>query len=300
MQISVIIPAYNHDMYINAAIKSVVEQSFDDFELIVINDGSTDKTEDAILEFNDKRIKYISQKNRGAHNTINKGIEIAESDYISILNSDDLYCPDRLEKCLHHLEKNRDTSVVITEVEGITTEGIPITYQKTPPTEAWLKWYEESLEFFEHTDFLLCSFAKNLLITTSNYFMRKSVFQKVGKFRGLRYAHDWDMLLRTAQHCKVHLMRDVQLKYRIHEANTIHEDNSEAKVKFEVNWLIADNIRRLRKKIDVFKLAYAIKRNHYIHSELLSLLLMINNVSPFEKLLDFQNATTLQMMELLS
>ena len=74
MQVSVIIPAYNHEKYITDAINSVLNQSYQDFELIIINDGSTDSTEEKILSIHDQRIKYISQKNSGAHSAINCGI----------------------------------------------------------------------------------------------------------------------------------------------------------------------------------------------------------------------------------
>lgn len=300
MKISVIIPAYNHEMYIGAAIKSILKQSFEDFELIIINDGSTDNTEKEILKFDDSRITYIYQKNQGAHNTLNKGIDLANGDYISILNSDDIYNHNRLERCIKFLENRKECSIVITEVEGINSVDISVAKSKLPHTEAWLRWYDEALHFYENREFLICAFAHNILITTSNLFMRKQVFEEVGKFRKLRYAHDWDMLLRFSQSCNVHLMRDVLLKYRIHESNTVHEENSEAKVKFEVNWLIADNIKHLRQDMDYFKLMNSLKINPYLNFELFSLLLMINDFSQSEMLLDFDNVTTLKMMELLN
>ena len=299
MKVSVIIPAYNHEKYIGATIYSVLEQSYRDFELIVINDGSIDNTEDEILKFNDSRIKYFSQKNIGAHSTINRGIELATGSYISILNSDDIYSSSRLEKCLNFLEERKDYSVVITEVEGINEEGAPVLNPKNNQIQAWLDWYRDALDSYNSRSFLLSFFAKNILITTSNYFVRKDAFEKVGGFRGLRYAHDWDMLLRLSQCCNVYLMRDVLLKYRIHESNTVHEENSDDKVKFEVNWLIAENIRHLKKNVDVFELIESIKMNHYINMELFVLLLMINDDFKTEKLLDFANNTTQKMLKIL-
>jgi len=92
MKISIIIPAYNHEEYITEAINSVLNQSVKDYEIIIINDGSTDSTEQRILSIHDKRIQYISQKNSGAHSAINRGINLAQGEYISILNSDDIIC----------------------------------------------------------------------------------------------------------------------------------------------------------------------------------------------------------------
>jgi len=101
MKISVIIPAYNHEKYITEAISSVLNQSYHDLEIIIINDGSTDSTEQRILSIHDQRIQYVSQKNSGAHSAINRGISLAQGEYITILNSDDLYLPQRLETCLN-------------------------------------------------------------------------------------------------------------------------------------------------------------------------------------------------------
>jgi glycosyltransferase involved in cell wall biosynthesis len=299
MKISVIIPAYNHEKYIGASIESVLGQTLKDFELIIINDGSTDNTEREILKYDDSRINYLSQENSGTHNTINKGIAMARGEYISILNSDDIYHRDRLELCLKSLEDHKATSVVITQVEGITGDGAPVTDQKTPQITAWLDWYKDALKLYETRNFLLSAFAKNILVTTSNYFMTKAVFQKVGGFIALRYTHDWDMLLRLAQFCEIHLMREVLLQYRIHQSNTVLEDDSEAKVKFEVNWLIARNIRQLTKDVDLLQLMDSIKKNHYIVSDVLTLLLMINDASKAEVLLNFKHPITVEMLKLI-
>ena len=104
MKISVIIPAYNHEKYIIDAVNSVLNQSYQDFEIIIVNDGSTDSTEQKILSIHDQRIQYVCQKNSGAHSAINRGISLSQGEYISILNSDDLYLPKRLETCLNFLK----------------------------------------------------------------------------------------------------------------------------------------------------------------------------------------------------
>lgn len=299
MKVSVIIPAYNHESYIADTIQSVLGQSFADFELLIINDGSTDNTEGEILKFVDERITYLSQENSGAHSAINRGISLAKGEYISILNSDDIYHPDRLKRCSEFMDENSDISVVMTEVEGIGSKGSPLVKKDGAHIKAWLSWYSDTLNLYDREDFLLLSFARNIMITTSNCFVRKAAFDKVGKFNGLRYAHDWDMLLRLASQFKVYLMRDHLLKYRIHESSTVLEDKSESKVRFEVNWLIARNIRHLQRKVDVFELRGALNKNHYISKDLLSALLMISDASNPEELLDFNNPMTTRLMELL-
>ena len=88
--ISVVIPAYNHERFVGAAIESVLNQSCSDFELVIVDDGSTDNTAEVIKSYTDKRIHYYYQENQDAFNTINRGISLAKGRYISILNSDDI------------------------------------------------------------------------------------------------------------------------------------------------------------------------------------------------------------------
>lgn len=85
-------PVFNGEIYIKKAIESVLKQSLTDFELIVVNDGSTDKTKDIIESFDDSRIKLISQSNKGPGAARNAALKIAKGDYIMFLDSDDWFC----------------------------------------------------------------------------------------------------------------------------------------------------------------------------------------------------------------
>src|SRR4030042_3503317 len=111
-KISVVIPAYNHQKYVGEAIQSVLDQTFQDFELIIINDGSTDHTEAEILKFKDERIRYYSQENRGLSAPLNRGIELARGEYFNFLPSDDAFFPDKLEAQLRIFEKNPSLGLV--------------------------------------------------------------------------------------------------------------------------------------------------------------------------------------------
>jgi glycosyltransferase involved in cell wall biosynthesis len=94
------------------AIKSILNQSFNDFELIIINDGSTDNTLNAISEFNDERIILVNQKNIGLALTLNKAISIAKGDYLARQDADDISLPLRLSKQVSYLDENRDCGLV--------------------------------------------------------------------------------------------------------------------------------------------------------------------------------------------
>ena len=97
-KISVIIPSYNHAAYIGEAVHSVLTQSEGDLDLIVVDDGSTDSSLKVLERFTDHRLRVIAQTNQGAHAAINRGLQAASGNYLAILNSDDVYHPQRLEK----------------------------------------------------------------------------------------------------------------------------------------------------------------------------------------------------------
>ncbi len=107
MKVSVIMPVYNAENFIGQSIQSVLKQTFEDFELIVIDDGSTDSSKNIILSFDDKRIQYLqNEKNMGVVKTLNKGISICSGEYIIRMDADDICEPQRFEKQIQFIEKN--------------------------------------------------------------------------------------------------------------------------------------------------------------------------------------------------
>lgn len=121
--ISVVLPAYNCEKFIGKAIQSVLHQTFSDFELIIINDGSTDNTEFAILEFADPRIVYIkNQTNKGLIFSLNRGIEMAQGTYIARMDADDICLPERLDKQKNFLDQNKNISLVACTINFINED----------------------------------------------------------------------------------------------------------------------------------------------------------------------------------
>ncbi len=225
--ISVIIPAYNHEKFIGAAIDSVLAQTVDNFELIIIDDGSTDNTAAVIHGYSDPRLRYYYQENQDAYNAINRGLSMASGRYISILNSDDVYTVDRFERILRYIE--------LQESEGKTfaaafTDVIPIADTGdifTDPAFGWNLWHRRNRAFFFVADNLYTAFLKgNFMVTTSNLFMTAEAAAHVGKFCALRYFHDYDYIFRLllAFPDGVHYLADEKLLYyRIHSGNTLGE-----------------------------------------------------------------------------
>ena len=235
-KISVIIPLYNHEKYINETVCSVLEQTVSDFELIIINDGSIDRSEEIVKQIKDERIKYYYQENKGAHNTINRGIKLAKGEYISILNSDDVYYTNRFEEFLKILDVDSNINAVFSHIELIDDQGNHIRYKKGAEDN----WANHNLEtsFKNEDNIILDLLAGCFLVTTSNLFCRKSVFRDIGFFFNLRYSHDYEFFLRLCYHTKVHIKEAPLLKYRIHSSNTIREN--EPAVSFEIGLILSN------------------------------------------------------------
>jgi glycosyltransferase involved in cell wall biosynthesis len=220
--ISVVIPAYNHQQFIGAAIDSVLEQTVDDLELIIVDDGSTDNTATVIKAYKDKRISYIWQENQDAYNTINRGMGMAKGQYISILNSDDVYTTDRFEKCLATMEQT-GAQVVFSDVIPIDDAG----NQLTDPAFGWNGWHQKNRAYYAEFNDVYTGFLNgNYMVTTSNLFMTRQAVEKTGQFTSLRYLHDYDYIFRLMLACpnQVEYMQDdTLLYYRIHGGNTLSE-----------------------------------------------------------------------------
>lgn len=122
--ISIILPAYNAEKYLATAIESILQQSFKDFEFIILNDGSTDNTEKIILSYTDSRIRYIkNEKNLKLIKTLNKGIELANGKYIARMDADDIALPTMLEECYNYLENNPSFSIVAPSIYHMSEDG---------------------------------------------------------------------------------------------------------------------------------------------------------------------------------
>ena len=124
MEISVILPAYNAEQYLRYAIDSILNQSFSDFELIVINDGSTDKTEDIIMSYDDPRIRYVkNEANLKLIKTLNKGIDLAKGKYIARMDADDVCLPNRLSVEYEYMEKHPEIGACSSKVIHLYPNG---------------------------------------------------------------------------------------------------------------------------------------------------------------------------------
>lgn len=220
--ISVIIPAYNHERFIGPAVESVLKQTHSHLELIVIDDGSKDATGKIVQSYDDPRLSYYHQENQDAYNTINRGLGLAKGDYVAILNSDDIYTTDRLEKLLA-LQQESGAACLFSDVVPISDSG----EEFSDPNFGWNVWHTKNRDWYFACGDLYTAFLKgNFMVTTSNLFMTAEAMRRVGKFSSLRYLHDYDYIFRMmlAFPGQVRYVHDQKLLYyRIHSGNTLSE-----------------------------------------------------------------------------
>ena len=179
-EISVILPVYNGGKYLKESIDSILNQTFNNYELIIVNDGSTDESLDIIISYKDERIKLINQKNTGLSKALNNGIKLAKGRYIARMDQDDISNPERFEKQIEFLESYSDYVVVGTWANYISKDGEFLYTSKIPYKSEDLK---KGLPY-------ICPFVH------SSVMMRADALKKVGGYKDVgRYFYQEDILL---------------------------------------------------------------------------------------------------------
>lgn len=186
--VSVIIPCYNRDAYIKKTINSVIVQTYPHIEILCVDDGSTDRTREILETYKDKIqiLEHPERKNKGQSAAINLGLKYSHGEYIAILDSDDLFFPEKIEKQVSFLAKHKEFGLVYSDGYNINAAG-EILYNIFP---------ENHIEDNSPVRMLMeCHF--NL---PSNSLVRKSVFDKAGFFdESMRSAQDHDMAIRIME-----------------------------------------------------------------------------------------------------
>ncbi len=220
--VTVVMPAYNHEKYVGAAIESVLTQTHSNIRLIVIDDGSTDNTGAVVKAIDDPRVEYFYQDNQDAFNTLNRGLSMVNTPYAAILNSDDIYLPTRLATLIE-VQNYSGAQCLFTDVTAISDQGEPM----LDPAFFWNQWHQKNKKkYFDCGDLYTAFLHGNFMVTTSNLFMTREVIDKVGQFCSFRYLHDYDYMFRIllAFPEKVQYLHDQNLlHYRIHGSNTLSE-----------------------------------------------------------------------------
>ena len=201
--VSVVIPTYNRAEYISAAIQSVLDQTYTDYEIIVIDDGSTDDTQNVVVRFSDQ-VRYIRQENAGSSAARNRGIQAARGELIAFLDSDDVFLPTKLQKQVAFMQAYPEVGLLHTQYVDVDAEGnILFTY---PVDHVQGDIYRQLLP--------ACP------ILTSTVMMPKKVFETVGEFDvALPMAQDIDMWIRVAKTYPVGAIPETLTHYLKHQSN---------------------------------------------------------------------------------
>lgn len=219
-RVSIIVPAYNCERYIEEALDSVFAQDYPNKEVIVVNDGSSDATL-SILQAYDKPIVIVDQANAGAAAARNTGMEKATGQYLAFLDADDIWLVGKLTRQVRFLEEHADYGLVYSN---------------------WVCWTPDEHGRFIRQDFanqrngilvkqavsgwVYSDLVTDPVLWTSCILIRRSIYQKVGKFDvTLKLGEDYDYWLRISRETKIHKLDDIHAVYRHHDDSITHRPN---------------------------------------------------------------------------
>lgn len=197
--VSVVMPVYNAMEYVDSAIKSIIDQTYENYELIIIDDGSTDGSKEIIKSFGDNRIVFIENtKNIKLVETLNKGLDMAKGEFIARMDADDIALPQRFEKQVDYLLKNPQVGVLGTAYESFDAIKKKVFYEINHDDIKWRQLYE-------------CHIAHPTVM------MRREVIEKY-RFRyseEFLHAEDYDLWTRISQVSEINNLPQILLKYRL-------------------------------------------------------------------------------------
>ena len=203
--VSIIIPCYNQGQFLAEAIQSVLNQDYEQKEIIVVNDGATDNTKEVAAKFL-HTIKYIEQENRGLSSARNAAIRIAKGDYIAFLDSDDVLLPGSIARRVEYLENHPDTAMICSDSIFFNESGpmgLRSELADKPKNPENFRW--ETVDYNA---------------TISSAMVRRSCFTKVGFFEeSIRTSEDWLMFVRLSLHFNMAYINEPLIKYRLHKNN---------------------------------------------------------------------------------
>jgi len=213
--VSVIMPAYNAEKYIGDSIQSVLDQTYSNWELLVVDDGSTDKTADVVRQFaaRDSRVKYIFQQNGRQAKARNTGIAQSSGTLLAFLDSDDLWLPEKLERQLQTLDA--------TNVDVVYSNGLVIYEPGATPGSTDFPVVAGTVEGHRMFDLLLLM----NFIPAQSVVVRSEILRDAGPFdESYSVCEDYELWLKLAAHGAVfHGMTEKLIKYRRHPTATTHK-----------------------------------------------------------------------------
>jgi glycosyltransferase involved in cell wall biosynthesis len=195
--LTVLMPVFNAEKFLSAAIDSILQQTFQDFEFIIIDDGSSDKSASVIQSYSDPRIHfYANKENIGISETLNKGIRLAEAPWIARMDADDISYPERLEKQMAYLEANPDCGMVSTLTRVISESGDVLRIDRI-----------RSEHFYYNLAFICWIYHPTVLFS-------KTAVQEAGMYTAT-YSEDFELFWQISRRHKIYNLPTILLDYRV-------------------------------------------------------------------------------------
>ncbi|MCW5959741.1 MAG: glycosyltransferase [Pyrinomonadaceae bacterium] len=207
LMISVIIPNYNYGRFLGDAIQSVLDQTLQPIEIIIVDDGSTDNSVEIVKSFGTK-VKLIQQKNGGVGKARNTGARFSTGNLLAFLDADDIWFPHKLEKQVELFQAQPELDYVSCGMREFDLEGKAIR-EYIPATKQW------------QTEGILL-FTESIVASGSAIIVKRKAFEKIGGFddqRDLHPSEDWDFARRISEVCAIGAVADILVNYRIHGNN---------------------------------------------------------------------------------
>jgi glycosyltransferase involved in cell wall biosynthesis len=246
---SVIIPLYNKENFIVNTLQSVLQQSFTDFEVIVVNDGSTDGSAEKIQQFNDPRIRYFIKENEGVSAARNHGITVALSDYITFIDADDYWYPDFLQQMSRNISRFPEHKIFAAAIEIETSKNIiPAQYSIEKTGEC------EIVNYFDAS-------SKTTAICTSCAVFHRSIFEEIGNFdTKIKSGQDTDLWIRMGLVHSVVFCWKILARY-IFDSDSLSKRkvNVAQKLNFSKFHKLEKDHPKLKKFLDLNRFAFAIR-----------------------------------------
>ncbi len=224
IKVSVIMSAYNAEQFIAQAVDSILAQSFGDFELIIINDGSADRTKSIIEQYvqQDSRIVLLDQENTGLTKALNNGIKIARGNYIARMDADDIAEPDRLERQYQFMEKNSEYALCGSRAWFIDENNKKLFKKELPITNDSIK---KKLLF-------------NNQFVHSSLFIRKSILDEMGFYNeDFKKSQDYELVLRFASKYQIANLEDCLVLWRVNSKSISWSSKNQEKDAIRARWL---------------------------------------------------------------
>lgn len=225
---SVVVPAYNQEAYIAECLDSILGQTFRDFEVIVVDDGSTDRTPEILSRYGET-IRVIRQDNRGGAAALNAGIRSAAGEWIGWLSADDVWEPSKLERQVEAIRRASDVRLVYSDYIYIDAHGNYLSREHFPCPPTRTK--------------VMLKLIRRCFINGSSTLIHRDVFARVGVYDERdRLTPDWDLWLRVALAFRIAHVAEPLVRYRLHGEQTSARHDAMEKSSKRV---VSRNVRRM-------------------------------------------------------